>query len=65
MTLVEVCGGQRSLAFELTTADNYGNGHSNSGDDSDNAGDDDSSVQFSLFTPVYNIDTVYSNVGIK
>ena len=34
MTLVEVCGGERSLAFELATADNYGNGHSNSGDDS-------------------------------
>ena len=34
MALVEVYGGQRSLAFELATADNYGNSHSNSGDDS-------------------------------
>ena len=29
MALVEVNGGQRSLAFELATAGNYGNGHSN------------------------------------
>ena len=29
MALVEVYGGQRSLAFELATADNCGNGHSN------------------------------------
>ena len=34
MALVEVYGGQRILAFELATADNYGNSHSNSGDDS-------------------------------
>ena len=34
MALLEVYGSQRSLAFELATADNYGNGHSNSGDDS-------------------------------
>ena len=34
MALVEVYGGQRSLAFELATADNYDNSHSNSGDDS-------------------------------
>ena len=33
MALAEVYGGQRSLAFKLTTADNYGNGHSNCGDD--------------------------------
>ena len=28
MTLVEVYGGQRSLAFKLTTVDNYVNSHS-------------------------------------